>query len=798
MLKNYFIVAMRNLLRHKIYSLINISGLGIGMACCILILLFIQDEFRRATFHDNGHRIFRVLMETRMSGSGGQFSSGTDGGITPATLNDFPEVQKAARVINWPQWVRYGDKMLMQGFCLADPAVLEMFGYSLVRGNPETALRDPGLVVVTESAARRYFGDADPIGKVITVDSDKFGGDYKITGVLRDISPYAYFHFDFLTSSPLPQSPAYFRESAWKGWRPNNSWRPVQNYIMLPGGYPHKELEKKLHAFMSRYMGGEIAAKNIYHLQPFNRIHLYSRVDYGFHGRGDIIYIYQLSLIALFVLLIGCVNFMNLATARSTNRAREIGMRKVVGAHRLQLIGQFLFESVFLSFLALLLAYTLAELVLPAFNAFMGRNMTLDVASNRLILAGFVGLVLFVGLLAGSYPAFFLAAFQPVQVLKGTLKSGLRGAALRKGLVVFQFVISIVLMISTVVVYRQLDYLKHKNLGYNKEQVVLIPLFFADVSLIPRYQTVKRVFQRHPNVLKIAACWPYPGGHVEWHTVRPEGAGDNEWQMQVIGIDEDFLDTFEMELVAGRNINFAIASDTTDAFILNEAAVKKLGWRDPVGRSFQWRNRKGRVIGVVKDFHNQSLRHPVDAVVLFNWTKTTLAVRIRPQNIPVTLKFLEEAWRQFIPHRPFEFGFLDQEVDGAYRAEEHMGQAYGILAGLAILVACLGLFGLSAFTAEQRTKEIGIRKVLGASISSIVLLFSRDFVKLVLIANMVAWPVAYYIMNRWLQNFAYRTDLGMGIFVLGGVLALAIALVTVTYQAMKAARANPVDALRYE
>ena len=788
MLRNYLTVAGRNLLRHKLSSFINVLGLAIGMACCILITLFIRDEFRHNSFHPKAGRIFRVLRETRMSGSNVSFDAGTSGGITPAMRSDFPEVEDATRVLNWSMWVRYGETNLEQMFCLADTSVLRMFDYSSVSGNPVAALQEPGSVLISETAAQRYFGGEDPIGQVVTVDHDRMEGDFRITGVLKDMSRHAWFRFDFLTATDAHRFP-------WQGWNPRTSWRPVQNYILLREGHSHKALETKLHDFLARHMGVEIAQTNAYHLQPLTRIRHYSQVDYGM-GSDGIGYIRQLLAIAILILLIACVNFMNLATARSTNRAREVGMRKALGACRHQLALQFLGESTLLSFLALILACLLAGLALPTFSAFTHSELSLMDDSTWV---GLVGIALFVGLVAGSYPAFLLSAFQPADVLKGTLKAGARSAGFRKALVVFQFSVSVVLIIGTWVVYRTTEYMKHKDLGYNKDLVVVSPIFFSDRTLTKRRETVKQAFLRHPSVLKGTVCWPYPGGWSERHKVRPEGAAENEWEMQVIGIDEDFLDTFEIELAAGRNIDFGIASDPTEAFILNETAVKKLGWEDPIGKQFEWLGRrKGYVIGVVRDFHTQSLHHKVEAVVLFNWIHLTLCLRIRPDDTPSTMAFLEETWEQFIPHQPPDFHFLDEEVEGHYWAEIHQGQSYGVLSLLAIFVACLGLFGLASFTAEQRTKEIGIRKTLGAPVSNLVLLLSREFLKLVAIANLIAWPIAYYMMERWLRDFVYRIDLGVSVFILGGGLALVIALVTVSFQAMRAATANPVDALRYE
>ena len=789
MLKNYLTVALRNLLRHKLPLCINVLGLAVGMACCILIMLYIRDEFRYSSFHPKAHRIVRVLRETRMSGSNPTFDGGTSGGITPAMKDEFPEVEEATRVLNWGMWVRHGDMNLMQSVCLADVSILRVFDYASVSGDPEAALQEPGSVLITESAAKRYFDTEDPIGKVVTVDHSRLKGDLRITGVLKDMSRYAWCRFDFLTATDAHRFP-------WEGWNARTSWRPIQNYVLLREGYSHSALEAKLHDFMVRHMGEEVAKTNTYHLQPLTRIRHHSNVDYGM-GSDGIGYIRKLGAIAVLVLLIACVNFMNLATARSANRAREVGMRKVVGASRRQLAVQFLGESTLQSFLALALALVLARIALPDFNAFMGSRLSL---LDGNVLLELLGAALVVGVAAGSYPAFVLSTFRSADVMKGTLRAGAQSAGFRRVLVVCQFAVSVVLITSTWVVYRTTEHMRHRDLGYNKDLMVVSPIFFSDPTLTERRTAVKRAFMQHPNVLKGTVCWPYPGGWSERHKVRPEGAGEDEWEMQVIGIDEDFLDTFEIELVAGRNIDLDIPTDAKrGAFILNETAVRKLRWENPVGKQFEWLGlRKGHVIGVVRDFHTQSLHHKVEAVVMFNWIHRVLCLRILPHDIPATMAFLEETWKEFVPHLPPDFHFLDEDVEGHYRAEVHLAESYGILSLLAIVVACLGLFGLASFAAEKRTREVGVRKTLGAPVSDLILLLVRDTLKPVAIATLVAWPIAYYLMDRWLREFAYRIDVGIGDLLLGGGVALAIALATVSTQAVRAASADPVEALRYE
>jgi putative ABC transport system permease protein len=807
MLRNYLTIAVRNLLRHKGYSAINIAGLSIGIACCILILLFIRHELSFDRFHKKADQTYRVVQETRMSGAKPSFTGGTDGALAPALLREFPEVQQAVRMWAGFGWLLRGDKEFNLRTWLVDEKFFDVFAFPLLKGDPRTALREPHSAVITEATARRCFGEEDPVGKMIKLEHYHLEGEYRITGVLKDFPENSMFRFDFLTTT----LPLRSRE-LWEEWQATSSWRPIQTFVVLPEGYDIALLRQKLPNLIEKYMGKEARAHHTYHLQPLTRIHLYSRADYGIWSDwyGDISQVQLLSAIAFFVLLIACINFMNLATARSARRAREVGLRKVVGAQRGQLIRQFLGESMLFSLLALILAVGLAELALPAFRDFVRRSLTLSVDTYVSLLPGLLVVALFAGFLAGIYPAFYLSAFQPVEVLKGTMKAGSRGAYLRKGLVVFQFSVSIFLIVSTAIVHRQLEYIRNQKLGFNKDHLVILPIFATDRGrkvpaerLSARYTLVKREFSQHPNVLKVSAFRYLPGaGHGGWlRVVRPEGVQGNKWQMLVNEVDEDFLETFEIELVAGRNFSAALASDST-AFILNETAVRQLGWTDPIGKRFEWpeAGRKGAVIGVVKDFNYGSLHSRIGPLVLNRRTSMfdNLAVRIRGEDMPETMAFLEKKWKQFVPRQPFSYDFMNDTLGWMYEKEMRLNRVAGFSSLLAIFVACLGLFGLASFTAERRTKEIGIRKVLGASVSDIVALLSKDFLKLVVAANLIAWPVAYWIAEKWLQNFAYRTNVGIGVFALAGGLALGIALLTVSAQAVQAALANPVEALRNE
>jgi len=815
MFKNYLLVAVRNLLRHKVYSSINVSGLAIGMASCILIALYIEEEFSYDRYHENADRIYKVLRETRGTGGNRSFSSGTSGALAPSLRSDFSEVQAAVRIWNtWGGvWVNYEDRMFRQAFCLADANVLDVFTFPLVKGDPKVALDDPFSVLLTEEMAQKFFGDEDPVGKVITVENRHLGGDYTITGILRDMprnsSPFwkTGLQFDFLTSTAVVSRQIV--RQPWEGWNRGSSWFPIKTYVVLPEGHSPEALEKKLPDFMERHLGAEIRQRSTYRLQPLTRIHLYSGVDYGRPGMGGITFVYLLGAIAFFILVIASVNFMNLATARYTTRAKEVGMRKVAGAHWRQLVQQFLGESVLLSLLALLLAIGLVEFVLPAFNAVFDKDLSLIDNLRASVVLTLIGFALFVGLLAGSYPAFFLSSLKPAAALKGALRPGSKGLWSRKGLVVFQFALSILIIIGATVVHLQVDYIHHKDLGFRKDHILLLPVFYqardsgtaSGESLARDYNLVKQAFSQHPNVLKASASATYgTAGGWQTGTILPEGHDGSGLRMPVLGVDEDFLDTYEIELLSGRQFSKDITSDLSEAFILNETAVKRFGWTDPIGKRLEWGNRLGTVIGVVRDFHHQSLRQEIGPLVLcmspsrFGY----ISLKIRSENISATMEFLKERWKRFVPNRPLDARFIVDNVDGRYGAEVRFSQISGVFSLLAIFISCLGLFGLVSFNVEQRTREIGVRKTLGASVSRILFMLTRESLKWVLAANLIAWPVAYYAMDRWLQGFAYRVDLDLWIFLLGGTLALVIALATVSYQAFRAAVANPVDALRYE
>ena len=816
LLGNYIKLAFRHLQKHKAYCAIHIAGLAVGLVCLISIGLFVEYELRYDQFHQKKDRIFRVLRELRVIGQPPLVSITTSAPLAPALQKDFPEIEQAVRV--WEQqrlWIQHEQNGFFEALWMADPHLFEVFTLPLIQGDPKTVLQTPASIVISQRLVQKYFGQGDPIGKMIQVTGGYFTGEYQITGVMKDMPHHSTLQIDLVTATQSTEAARWW----WETWLANRSWFPTQTYIVLAKGHDAKALERKLPEFMARYMGAETVEKNAYFLQPLSRIYLYSFADFGTNWNwvsslpeyGNINHLILFTTIALFVLLIACINFMNLATARAASRTREVGLRKVVGANRSQLIAQFLGESVFLSFPALLLALILVQLLLPSLAALTGKDLSMIALLQMRpeLLLALIVLTLSVGLIAGSYPALYLSRFKPVDILKGVL-SGDRGGRARKILVVCQFTASIFLIICTSIVYQQHLFMSSKAPGFDKEHQLIMPLFGHDRSsginaeapLTSKIKVIKQAFLQHPQIDQITAFRFKPGvlsGEKRMiHTIDD----DRSIPMQVQEADEDFLNVFGLQLIAGRNFSLDMESDFNSAFILNEAAAKQLGWTSPLNKEIEWRERrlKGKIIGVVKDFHGRPLNEKIEpfAIVWRPFQFRNLGLTIRPEALPATLPFLEETWNRFLPNRPFVYVFLDEDFDALYRKEMNLMQIFGLFSLLAIFVSCLGLFGLVAFMAERRTKEIGVRKILGASTPNLTLLLSKEFIKLLVVANFIAWPIAYYAMDGWLQHYAYRIQPGLGIFLISGMLALVIALSTIAYQAIKAARANPIDSLRYE
>jgi putative ABC transport system permease protein len=801
MFQNFIKVAIRNLLKQKSFTFINVIGLAIGMTCFVLIFLFVRFEFSYDKAHEKADQIYRVAMERKYPDKVRLWGR-TAFPIARTFPEEYLEILQGTRLMapNITIVITYGEKNIQENRVMfADPNIFEVFTIPLIQGVPDTALAQQNSAVITEETAQKFFGQEDAMGKMITVGN----AAYMITGVAESMPENSHFHFDFLLS--LITIPVY------NGQEWINNWGAF-TYFLLQDGCDVQALEARFADMVRKYMAPEIedevktsfddfvASGNGYRyfLQPLRDIHLKSHLDQEIEANGNITYVYLFSVISVFVLLIACINFMNLATARSTNRAKEVGVRKTLGSARKQLIAQFLLESTLLSGLAFVITLFLVWLFLPVFNNISGQQLAVDYFGDTLILPGLIGLTLLVGFLAGSYPAFFLSSFQPVTVLKRERSRGSANSLFRNGLVIFQFTISIILIIGTLVVNRQIRYMLSKDLGFDKEQVIVI----KDAYLLnQQVKAFKQELMTNANVISVSGSFNFPGTAFDGNTHKPEGTSDDRAvSLSVMVADYDFVKTMGMEIVAGRSFSEEYATDP-NAYILNETAVELLGLTDPVGSRITDNDRMYTVVGVLKDFHFKSLHHEISPVVYIGNPGDRagfLSVRIRPENISGTLSFLEQKWGELTGGQPFSYSFLDDDLAAQYDAEQKTRQISGIFSLLAVLIGCLGLFGLAAFTAEQRTKEIGIRKILGASVSNIVILLVKDFVKLVGFAFVIGSPVAYFFMGRWLHNFAYSTDIRVDSFLLAGALALGIALLTVSYQAIRASLAEPVDSLRYE
>ncbi len=809
MIKNYLTVAIRNLMRHKLYTSINVLGLAIGLACGILIVLYIQQEFAIDRTHTLGDRIYKVIREQRGS-TQTSYTEGTSGALGPVLEETFPEIETTVRIWRWTVSVQYGERKDRYLLALVDDNFLDVFDFPLIKGDLETAFRTPYSVVITDDMAQHLFGDTDPMGKTVSIDSRSFPGEYTVTGIVKapHLSSNLYFQILSTTIPSVEET-----QEVWTLWRPTQSWRPVKTFVLLKAGQNAETLQTKMQPLIVQYMGDDVAAKNTYYLQPLHRVYLYGESDFNPTANSPIEKIYMLAAIGLILVVIACVNFTNLATARAVTRKREVGVRKVVGAHRPQLMVQFLSESLLLTSAALLIALALVELFLPLFNQFVRGDLHLNAATVMAGAPAVLALTLLVGLLAGWYPAFFLSSFQPVTALKSSASSSSGSTGLKKGLVVFQFGMSILLVICTLVVYQQLRFIETKDMGFARDHIVSLPIFVPDFSgepnpqkrLSARHQMVKQVFLEHPNILSASALrYEITGYSGRLRLAWPDGDPTKERTFRINEVDDSFFETFEIPVLRGRAFSAAVASDTSQAIILNETAVRLLGWEeDPIGKQIvlpAYDNLSLIVIGVVKDYHNLTLREEIAPMgFLARWKMFySLALRIRPENTAQTLSFLETQWKRFVPDAPFEYHFLDEIIDWIYFNEQLTGKLLGVFSLLAIFVACLGLFGLAAFMVQSRTKEIGVRKVLGASTPHLVMLLSREFVLLILLANLIAWPIAYYLMRDWLSGFAYQTDLNVLPFIASAIMALIIAFGTVSMQAIRAARSNPIDALRYE
>lgn len=792
MIKNYFKTAWRSLMKNKTFPFINILGLTIGITVCMMIYLFIMNEFSVDGFHKNGDRIYRVMRGAAMDDKSISVAY-LSGMHAPALLNDFKgQIVNAVRVSQNDNLFTVGAKSFHEKKELdVDTGFFSLFSFPLIKGNPTTVLKDLNSAVLTESTAKKYFGSVDDaMGKIIMLNKET---PLKVTGVAKDVPSDSHLDFDIVM--PLERH----KDAGWMTSWINNG---VYTYIQLAPNVSQAQIEKQLPAFVEKYLGSDLRKygfKWSLSLTPLKDVYFDSiGLDNAKHGDKAVVYIF-LS-IAILILLIACINFMNLSTIRAAERSKEVGLRKVLGALRNNLVWQFIGESVLLTTISCILSVGLLLLVMPWYNQLLG--YTLNVSWNSMpVYLFFVGVIIVVGFLAGSYPAFFLSGFSPIQALKGKLKLGKSGASFRQALVVVQFSISVFLIVGTIIITKQMSYVKNKQLGYDKAQTLIIPIDNSDIY--NNLNSFKTELQNQTAIQSVSAMSGEPGGFFDGHMFDVEGH-DEKWNARTEFADFEYVKTLGLKIIAGRDFSAQFSTDTTDAVIINKTAAAKLGWT-PQQAIGKWifntvrDSNKRRIIGVVDDFNFQSLKQDVDALVISPADdRRQILVKLKPGNLDAAIQIVQNAYNKAAPAYPLEYKFLDQQFGELYQKDIHQQTILSVFAGLAIFVACLGLFGLASFTATKRFKEIGVRKVLGSSVQGIVVLLSKDLLKPVLIATCIALPAGYWAMDKWLQNFAYKTTLSWWIFALAALLTFGIAFTTVCIKAVKAAIANPVKSLRTE
>ncbi|HEY8916203.1 MAG TPA: ABC transporter permease [Chitinophaga sp.] len=798
MLKNYLKIALRNLWKHKVFSFINITGLAVGMTACFLIFLYVHFELSYDSFHSKAGRIYRLATDVKTP-TETLYNGTTNIPVVPAIKNDFPEVESYVRVADLGILVRKGDlKFQEDNIRVVDSTFFRVFDFKLLKGDMDKALQAPFTVVLTQTTAKKYFGDKDPVGQTLTFDTEDGDRTATVTGLMEDFPENSQIKASMLLSMPsLIQVYAKNYADNWTVHHP-------ASYLLL---YPHtnpKTLEAKLPAFLQRRIGEMMAKNKMFYtltLHPLKEVYLHFGNKYAWSGvDGSERNVYIFSIVAVLILLIACFNFINLTTARAAERAKEVGIRKVVGAQRRQLSLQFIGESIILCCCAFVLTLILSAMLIPLFNQLAGKTVSKGLFQNwpaiGCLWLGAIG----IGLLAGSYPAWVLSAFRPVTVLKGRFVTGGKGVLLRKGLVITQFTISLALIAATIIVYRQMSFMRSQDLGFQKDQMLVISTFNEK----PQY-VFRDAISRLKGVKGSTFSSAVPGGDNSSAYTKMENVSSEmqESNMDLYFVDFDYIDQYKMKLVAGRAFSRDMATDSTQAMVINEATAKVLGYSTPqqaIGRRFSQWGREGKIIGVLKDFHVRSLQQAIKPLTMRiepdSWWQ--LSVHVAAKDLPNTMAAIEKQWNALVPGRPFTYNFLDASFDKQYRGEERFGNLFFYFSILAIVVSCLGLLGLVAYSTVQRTKEIGIRKVMGASVLNVVTLLSKDLIKLVLIAVIIAVPVVWYAMYQWLQGFAYRTTVEWWVFALSGLLAVAVALFTISFQSIKAALVNPIQSLRSE
>ncbi|RJP66957.1 MAG: ABC transporter permease [Ignavibacteriales bacterium] len=807
MFKNYLIIALRNIKKNKLYSFINIFGLAIGIACCLLIVLYISDELSFDTFHKNADRIYRVNTDLKFGGTELHIPVTSDL-MGPLLKQDYPEVEEYTRIFSFvgkKLLKKENEYVVARSFAFVDSTFFKVFTFPAISGNINNALTEPNTVVVTESFAKNYFGTVNAIGSFIETD-DNGSTFLKVTAVIKDMPSNSHFNFDFLLSMKDLQYD-------WGNLVSSN----FHTYLLLKEGTDYRAFDKKLVEFNNKYTFPyakkflqvnsreefEKAGNRIDNsLIPITKIHLYSKRVQELSPTGSIQYVYIYAAIAIFILLIACVNFMNLTTARSANRAREVGIRKVLGTERKNLISQFLSESTLMACLAVLIALVLVFLTLPAFGKLSGKQLYYSKIFSLQIFPFIILMPLIIGFIAGSYPAFYLSKFNPAFIIKGSSLTGKKGEGLRSALVVFQFATSITLIISTIIIYKQLNYIQSTNLGYQRDQILIV----NDTYALHNIETFKNELLKVPGVAAgtISEFLPVPSArnftafYKDAASVSKSGLTMQRWK-----IDYDYLETFGMKIVEGRNFSPDFGSDSS-SIILNETAVKRMKYSSPLNAEmYTWEEggkiAKYKIIGVVKDFHFESFHQDIGALCLtLGKSYGNVSFKLSAAAIPEFLSKAKSLWKDLAQTMPFSYRFMDESFNEVYRAEQNTGVTVLIFSVLSIFVACLGLFGLAAFLAEKKTKEIGVRKVLGASVPSLLYMLSKEFMKWIILANLIAWPAAFYFMREWLSDFAYRINFPYWIFLVSALIAILIGLITVGSQVIKSALANPAKSLKYE
>ncbi|MFC1563598.1 ABC transporter permease [candidate division KSB1 bacterium] len=801
MFKNYLKIAFRNIKRYKGYAIINVSGLTLGITCCILIMVYVLDELSFDKYHKNTEKIYRISTNATLRGNNFQLAT-SPAIMAPTLVSDYPEVVDAVRIrqhrttlITYKENFSYQDNYIS-----ADKNLFDFFTWKLIKGDPETVLDAPYKAAISEETAVKYFGTEDPYGNILNIN----GEDFIVSGIFEKIPSNSHFSFEVVTSleTMISQDPSRFNQWASFEWN---------TYILTGGEFSENEFSEKLLNLNKQYMqpifepmGASVSS----YLQPLTSIHLHSKIGNELGSNSDIGFVYAFSTIAFIILLVACINFMNLSTARASYRAKEVGVRKALGAYRKNLKKQFIGESFIYCLLSLLLALISFHVLLPFFNQLSGKQIQLDFLRLPGMIIGVLLIVIAVGFLAGSYPAQILSRFQPSIVLKGNLNAGNKNSKFRNILVVFQFTISIILIIGSIIIYNQLNYMKNKDLGFRDEMLLVIPL--PDQNAVERLESIKDEMLNINGVQMAAGSRLIPGGNNYYiGGFFPEGdESAMVLEMAQSSVDPDFFDTYGIEFIKGRPFSEDMVSDQHNGLIINETAAKRLGWDDPIGKTIKevidpsdvTNMFERTIIGVVKDFHFASLYNVITPLRLtFDRTRMNrLTLKISTNVVAETIEAIEEKWQEIAPGKPMEYYFLDESFNNKYKKDENLGVIFQVFTFIAVFIGCLGLFGLASFTTEQRRKEIGIRKTLGSNTSSNLLLLSKNYLILILLANLISWPLAYFSMNLWLNNFPYKTDTGIGIYFLAAVITLVVAVITVSYQCIKASLANPVDSLRYE